>query len=870
MNQKFKLKNGLTVLLLENHKSPVVSIQMWVKTGSADEQKGQEGISHFIEHLVFKGTRKFKVGEIAKTIEGSGGELNAYTSFDQTVFYVTISKEFSDTGLEAISEMMGFPSFDEKEIDNEREVVIEEIKRGQDSPGRQASQLLFSTAYKNHPYRIPVIGYDKVINKVTKKTLVQYFQARYVPDNMFLVVAGDFSSPEMKKKVNAIFGEFQKFKLKKIRRKPEPKQIAARIKAAPAVFEENFLYLAFKIPTALHKDIPAVDVLSMILGQGDSSRLVKSLRIEAPLVNSIGASAYTPTDQGLFFLSATLNEKNLETVLEKIADEVVSICEKTVTSEELKKAVTILESEQLYSMETVDGLSRKAGMMEFMAGDYKHFEKYMSAIHKLKAEDITKAARKYLTTKTLTGIFVGKGASKATEKILKDWTKKLNKRLGLAAKKKLEKVKKHKIPSVSWSLQAAKARPQTEKIQLHSGATLLLRQSKETPMISVRAAFMGGVRIESEDQAGLTELLSRTWTSGTKKRTETDIYRESEEMATGIGGYSGRNSLGLSMEMLQAFEKQGVELFGDVLTESTWEPSVVEREKQIMLEQIKTKKDQPATIAGSNFAKGIFKEHPYHREMMGTEESVSKLSQKNILANKDQFFSSQNLTLCVTGNFDRKFIIDQFEALTKKMPTGKKIENKFSFSKTEKEKIIYSELKKEQSHLMIGYHGLTLTDPDRYVAQVIQAILAGQGGRLFLELRDKNSLAYSVSPIRMEGIDAGYFGAYIGCSPEKVGKALSMLKEEFKKLMDTKVPEEELERAKKYLIGRHDIDLQRTSAVNASILFDDIYGIDYNEPFKMAERYRAVTSDDILHVAQTLFSKPAIISLVGPTNPLSA
>src|SRR6187551_3622724 len=126
MPVKYQLKNGLKVLLVESSKSPVVSVQMWVKTGSADEKKGEEGISHFIEHLVFKGTKKFAVGQIAKTVEGSGGELNAYTSFDQTVFYVTISKEFSATALEVIDEMMNYPLFDAQEIENEKEVVIEE------------------------------------------------------------------------------------------------------------------------------------------------------------------------------------------------------------------------------------------------------------------------------------------------------------------------------------------------------------------------------------------------------------------------------------------------------------------------------------------------------------------------------------------------------------------------------------------------------------------------------------------------------------------------------------------------------------------------------------------------------------------------
>src|SRR6185312_9583906 len=191
MTTKYQLKNGMSVLLVESRKSPVVSVQMWVKTGSADEKKGIEGISHFIEHLVFKGSEKFGVGEMAQTIEGSGGVLNAYTSFDQTVFYVTVSSQFVDTGVEVISEMIGRPRFDSHEIDNEREVVIEEIKRSIDSPHQQASRLLFSTLYRKHPYRVPVIGYDDNIRRVPREKVVGYYNSRYVPQNMNLVIVGD-------------------------------------------------------------------------------------------------------------------------------------------------------------------------------------------------------------------------------------------------------------------------------------------------------------------------------------------------------------------------------------------------------------------------------------------------------------------------------------------------------------------------------------------------------------------------------------------------------------------------------------------------------------------------------------------------------
>jgi zinc protease len=221
MLQKYQLPNGLKVILLPSHKSPVVTVHAWVRTGSADELKGEEGISHFIEHLLFKGTRKFKVGEIASLVEGCGGEINAYTSFDQTVFHITLSKHFADRAVESLADMMGFPAFDPKETDNEREVVIDEIKRSNDSPQRASSRLLFETVYKTHPYRIPVIGYEENIRKFTPQQIQQYYKGRYSPQNMSLLVVGDFQVPEMKELVKSQFGAIPKTKIRVTKRIPE-------------------------------------------------------------------------------------------------------------------------------------------------------------------------------------------------------------------------------------------------------------------------------------------------------------------------------------------------------------------------------------------------------------------------------------------------------------------------------------------------------------------------------------------------------------------------------------------------------------------------------------------------------------------------
>jgi zinc protease len=169
--------------------------------------------------------------------------------------------------------------------------------------------------------------------------------------------------------------------------------------------------------------------------------------------------------------------------------------------------------------------------------------------------------------------------------------------------------------------------------------------------------------------------------------------------------------------------------------------------------------------------------------------------------------------------------------------------------------------------LVFGFPGLNLKDPERYTMQVMQAILAGQGGRLFVELRDKASLAYSVSPMRMEGLEGGYFGAYIGCSPEKAATAIRMMRDEFTKLVENLVHEGELARAQRYLIGKHDIELQKNSAITSSILFDYIYGIDFMETYKYAERIRAVDRESIRALARRVFSRNFVLSAVGPKSP---
>ena len=684
---------------------------------------------------------------------------------------------------------------------------------------------------------------------------------------MFLVVAGDFQSAEMKKQVQKYFGEFKSYPVKSVKRKKEPAQKTIRLKVQKSTFEQSISYIGWKTPDIKHKDIPALDVLSMILGQGDSSRLVHKLRIEAPIVNSVGASLFTGRDPGFFAVSLGYNKENLQPALRGTLNALEEVLKGQISDDEIRKAIINLESESCYNVETVDGLSRKLGDAEFLMGDPKYFEKYLEEVSKVTAKDILRVARKYINSSALTITTYTNDEPEAVKKVWKEWLtgfKKALKNLP-AAKVSTQKV----APAIHKNMPKKNpAEPKIEVYNLSNGVRVLARPSYETDVMSAKLAFLGGGRAENQEMAGLSELTARSWMGGTKTRMEAQIYHEIEAMAAGISPISGRNSMGLGLDALACFEKPARELFLELLTEPTFPKDVIEREKKIQLDQIKSRNDNPSQIAIRQLMEKLFEGHPYSRDLLGSPDTLKKIGCQEIQEYWKGLTTRKNLTFSLSGAFDIDAWLKDIEKATSHLPAGKKFEAKFDLKQPKSETHRYYKVQKEQSHLVMGFPGLTITNKDRFTLQVIQSILAGQGGRLFLELRDKNSLAYSVSPMRMEGVDAGYFGAYIGCSPSKVKKALEMMKIEFQKLCDDMVPAAELERAQRYLAGRHDIDLQRVSAIAASILYDDIYGVPYDETFHLADRYFAITAEDVLRVSRQIFQSAPVISLAGPDNPL--
>src|SRR5438093_1671335 len=311
--QKWMLPNGLTIIVQEDRSAPVSSVQAWCATGSIyEDQHLGAGLSHILEHMLFKGTKTRSTNEIVQKIQDVGGYVNAYTSFDRTVFWIDVPKDGVSTALDILADAMMNSTLPPAEYQKEQEVIRREFAMGMDDPDRVAGLLLFATAYQRHPYRFPVIGEIEIYNQLTQEQVMQYYKTRYVPNNLTFLVVGDVDTQKVRQQLTELFKAYPEKSLQPVFVPAEPPQLGRREVHKEFSTELTHLSLAWHIPEVTNPDVPALDLLSNILCDCRTSRLYRRVREEAGLAFSISAFSYTPGDPGLFGVDATFGPKKRE------------------------------------------------------------------------------------------------------------------------------------------------------------------------------------------------------------------------------------------------------------------------------------------------------------------------------------------------------------------------------------------------------------------------------------------------------------------------------------------------------------------------------------------------------------------------------
>jgi zinc protease len=832
--QKWVLPDGLTVIVQEDRSAPVASVQAWCATGSVNEDEYLgAGLSHILEHMLFKGTKTRSTNVIAQAIQNAGGYINAYTSFDRTVFWIDVPKTGVSTAIDVLSDAMMNSTLPPSEYAKEQEVIRREFAMNRDDPDRMAGQLLFATAYQRHPYHLPVIGEIEIYNQLTQEQVMHYYKTRYVPNNLTFVVVGDVDAEKVHDQLAKFFEAYPEKSLKPGFIPPEPPQLGRREVHNEFATELTRLSLAWHIPEITHPDVPAIDLLSGILGDGRSSRLYRKVREEAGLAYAVSAFSYTPGDPGLFGIDATVDPKKRDAAERLILQLVNEVKDGGVTAEELTKAKKSSLSHHLHALTTMRGQASDLGSNWLLTRNLNFSRDYLAAVQKVTLDDIRRVAAAYLIEQNLTVVS-------------------LNPKGSLAGK--AEAIK----PAAATDIQ---------KFEVANGLRILVREDPRLPLVAMSAVFRGGLLAESRQNNGITRLMAKTLLKGTKTRTAEQIADEIEAVGGSISSDAGNNSFTVSVDVTKPDLKLGAELLADVLLNATLPEKAVAREKEVQIAGIRQEDEQPTTIARNILRQALFQQHPYALRGNGSVESVQKLTQKELLEFRDRYLVAKNGVVSVFGNVNAAEVKKLFEELLGKMKPGTlglaDAKPPPTLTKVES---VEERKDKTQGVIMVGYRGTDLFSKDRHPLELIDEASSDLGSRFFIRIREQMGLAYFVGATQLQGLVSGLFAFYLGTDPQKIEPVKTALLDEIRRLANDGLTNEELARAKKKLIGQQQIALQSNDSFGYQCALDELYGLGFDYYKKLEHDVEAVTLEDIKLVAAKYFrDQPYVMATVRPS-----
>jgi zinc protease len=864
------LPNGLKVVLEENHLAPVVALQAWVGVGSADEPPELAGIAHIFEHLLWKSTKKRGVGQIAREVAAAGGEINAWTSFDQTVYHLVLASTSFDLGLDILADALTSATFDPAELTRERSRVLAEIKQGQENADRSATDMLFRAAFPSHPYGRPVLGSETTVAAVTREQLLAFYERAYVGRNVTLVIVGDFDGGAAKDKIRSAFAAMRKGATLPAR-PLEPPQTAPRTMVAARDIPETQLLLSFRTPAIAHADVPALDLLAMILGQGERARLTMQVVRSRQLVSSATSYMFTSRDGGLLVVSASMSPGRLEEPARAILEQVLRLGREEVSPVELARARGMVESGLVRDKQTPRGYARKLGFFATVAGDADFEARYLERIAATTPADLRTVAARYLRTNNLTSaaLVSGRGASAASRARLD--TAKLSTRLEAVWASAEGRANQRFTPVVAATTSTTDG---VTRVVLPSGLRILVLRDPTLDIVNVQAVWPGGMRNEDARSNGISNLLATLLVRGTNTRSADDIRTELEGMSASLSGFSGRTSLGLRAEFPSAQWEAGVDLVADCIVNPRFSEDQLDRERRVVFEQLRGEERNPVGLAFRLFASTLWSKHPYRLPELGTTDSIASLSRRRILDHYRRYYGVSVLTIAVVGNVNPAGVVARLQALLGDAPApAGEVAPAATIPTLPVEPArgepaeVFRLSQDDDAHVVLGYPSVTLRDPDRFPLQLLAEALSGPQGRLDGALRTQHPLAYRSSAHTVEGIDPGYFAIYLACSPQNLEPSVGAARAELARLAEHGLTGEELTRARQHLVGAHALSLERRSAIAAALAFHEAYGQGWREYRRYAENLRKVTVADVQRVAhQYLDPRREVVAVIKPAD----
>jgi zinc protease len=828
------LENGLTIIVREDHNAPVVSAQAWAMAGSIHEGSWLgAGLSHVLEHMLFKGTTTRPGSRIDQEVQEAGGYMNAYTSFDRTVYHIDVPNTGAVKAIDILCDIMQHATLPPDELAKEMDVIRREMDMCHDDPGRRASRRLFETAYTKSPYRFTIIGYPDIFNEVKPDDIRNYYTEKYAPNNVFFVVAGDVKNDEVVAQIKTAYAKSKSKAMPPMVLPLEPKQTASREIIEEAAVELGHVHFAWHIPELRHADVPALDVLAVLLGSGRSSRLFQQVREKQGVVHHVDVWTYSPGLPGLFGVSAIVDGDKFEAANNAVLAEIEKIKSLSVTADELHKAIKQFISATLSARKTMEGQAQNLGGNWIAANDLNFSERYLAAVKHVTTNDVQRVARQYLTAenRTLYALLPDGAAPKAKANV------------------------------------EANADNAIQKIVLPNGLTLLVKEDHRLPFVEFRAVFKGGVLAENAANNGTTMLLAKMLIKGTQKRSAEKVATEIESVGGHIDSYGGNNSFGINAEVLSEDFATGLDLLADVVLNPVFPADELEREKEIQIAGIRSRKDELLKSASLAMRRALFGDAGYGLDSLGTEESAGKVSVAGLKSFHQKLTVPNNCVLAIYGDVKTAELKAAVEKVFGNWKAGENIQHPTSNIQHPTLKRVEETRDKKQAVLVIGFPGTTMADDDRYALDLLQECCSDLGSRLFLRIREQLGLAYYVGAQNFAGLVPGYFAFYTGTEPAKAAQVETELLKEAELLRTEGLTAEELKRAKAKIIGQKKIARADLGNLASTSALDELYGLGWNRAELDDAKYEAVTLEQV-KVAANKYLKPEafVVSIVKPES----
>ncbi len=813
------LPNGVTLLVQTSRAAPVVAAQVWVKTGSIHESaRLGAGLSHFLEHMMFKGTARRAGREISATVQAHGGHINAYTSFDRTVYYIDLPATHTGLALDVLADITLHSTLPADEFTKERDVILREIAMTQDDPDNRLAEALFATAFREHPYRQPIIGHRDVFAALTRDDLLAYYRERYVPDNLVVVVAGDVDEAAVLADVAKHFGSVPRARLAPVFIPAEPTQLAPR---ALHQFEDVDLTragLAWPAPGLTHPDAPALDLLAALLGRGDSSRLWQAIRERARLVHHIDAHCWTPGGQGLFYISFTCEPAKRAAAVVAIHRELARAAARGFTAAEIKKVVRQSVVDEVHTRKTMGGLAARLGDAEVVAGDLRFGETWFHRLAAVTPAALCRVARAWLAPHTLTEISLNPAASR---------------------------------PAAHAAVTTATVQPDFTEERLPNGARLLLQPDRTLPNLHIRLLCAGGPLHDPPGRRGACALLATMLTRDTKRRTAAEVAKFIEEVGGNFFPFSGNNSLGLAAEVLPDDAPRALELLGDALLTPAFTRPSFEVERDAQAAALRERDDDVVELGRKLVRQKFFGPHPLALDAQGDLAGLAALTSADLAALWKRVGVAGNCVLAVAGDFDPKKLAPKLRALLARLPRGSVIANQDAGANPSTTSGDFVERQpREQAVVFQAFPGPSVLADDFYVGEVADELFSGMSSRLFERVREEKGLAYFIRATRVTGVNTGMFYFYAGTAPGKEDAVLAEIAAEIARVQAGDIAPEELRRCQTRLTAASVMGRQTNSVRAMQDGLSVLHGLPANDWKNYAARIEAVTVEGLRDFAR--------------------